>query len=158
MTYGDQLRGLYLSSYIDWHRLLCLRPDGEYRLLFWRIHHQTFERIEVRYYSGGYAVSKTDDGDDIVTLDIVLRQDSLGSDANDQELIMIRSGDTALLLRTEDMEEAASAMVRHKRLGRSDHYFFRTTLRSPLADEPSDGREALPEGNLPAKMRALIVR
>src|SRR5690606_143328 len=46
------LYGLYLSNYLDWHRLLALEPNGRYRLLFWSIHYLNFERSEIRHYEG----------------------------------------------------------------------------------------------------------
>jgi hypothetical protein len=88
---GPELAGLYLSSYIDWHRLLALQPDGQYRLLFWKIHHETFERIEASAYRGAYEVSRSADADETIELDIALRADSLGSDANDHRLVVMHS-------------------------------------------------------------------
>ncbi len=82
-TNADDLHGLYLSSYIDWHRMLALEPNGQYRLLFWKIDHRSLARTDVRVYSGRFEVTHTEMGDQYVTLDIRLRRDSSGSDAND---------------------------------------------------------------------------
>lgn len=150
------LTGLYLSSYIDWHRLLALQPDGQYRLLFWRIHHQSFERAEIRAYNGAYTLSRNADGDDTLALDIALRQDSLGSDANDDRLVAMQSQGTIFLLRDDRLEDMASAINDDGEMGRSEHYFRRVTLEEAFINEPSDGRAALPLADLPQALQALI--
>jgi len=153
---GDGLTGLYLSSYIDWHRLLALEPNGQFQLLFWRIHDRTFERLEVRSYAGRYDVSRSADGDELVELDIVLREDSLGSDANDSQLVAMRSGGETLLLRARELEGIATAIGGWDEMGRSEYYFRRVTLADAFLEEPSDGREAPPRDDLPHALQALI--
>ncbi|MBH1508046.1 hypothetical protein I5U60_10505 [Stenotrophomonas maltophilia] len=153
---GPGLAGLYLSSYIDWHRLLALQPSGRYRLLFWRIHHRTFERTEVRAYSGSYEISANSAGDDIVVLDVTLRVGSLGSDADDEELVAMHVEETTFLLRTDELEDMATAIGGRDVLGRSEHYFRRVTLHAPFVEEPGDGRAAPPFTDLPHALQALI--
>lgn len=153
---GPGLAGLYLSSYIDWHRLLALQPSGQYRLLFWRIHHSTFERTEIRAYSGSYAISANSAGDDIVALEITLREGSLGSDANDEELVVMHAEETTFLLRTEALEDVATAIGGRDVMGRSEHYFRRVTLDDPFVEEPGDGRAAPSFMNLPHALQELI--
>jgi len=152
---GGGLCGLYLSSYIDWHRLLALQPDGQYHLLFWRIHHQTFERIEVRSYTGSYEISHGAGGDEVVVLGIALRRDSTGSDANDSKLVVMRSGGVTLLLRAEELEDVATAIGGRDVMGRSEYYFQRVSLDDAFTAEPSDGRAA-PFEDLPRALQALI--
>ncbi|TSD88076.1 hypothetical protein FFK22_013650 [Mycobacterium sp. KBS0706] len=153
---GGGLCGLYLSSYIDWHRLLALQPDGQYHLLFWRIHHQTFERIEVRSYTGSYEISHGAGGDEVVVLGIALRRDSTGSDANDSKLVVMRSGGVTLLLRAEELEDVATAIGGRDVMGRSEYYFQRVSLDDAFTAEPSDGRAAPPFEDLPRALQALI--
>lgn len=153
---GDGLAGLYLSSYIDWHRLLALQPDGRYHLLFWRIHHQTFERIEVRSYTGSYEVSRGAGDDEVVALGIALRKDSLGSDANDGKLVAMRTGGMTWLLRSRELDDIATAIGGRGVMGRSEYYFRRVTLDDAFAAEPSDGCKAPPFENLPGALKALI--
>lgn len=153
---GPGLAGLYLSSYIDWHRLLALQPSGQYRLLFWRIDYQTFERAEMRVYSGSYEISRNSAGDDIVALDVTLRNDSLGSDANDDDLVAMHADGTTFLLRTGGLEDMATAIGGRDVMGRSEYYFRRVTLDSPFVEEPSDGRAAPPFANLPHALQMLI--
>lgn len=153
---GPGLAGLYLSSYIDWHRLLALQPSGQYRLLFWRIDYQTFERAEMRVYSGSYEISRNSAGDDIVALDVTLRNDSLGSDANDDELVAMHADGTTFLLRTGELVDMATAIGGRDVLGRSEYYFRRVTLDAPFVEEPSDGRAAPPFANLPRALQMLI--
>ncbi|MHC1655186.1 GAD-like domain-containing protein [Stenotrophomonas maltophilia] len=153
---GPGLAGLYLSSYLDWHRLLALQPGGQYRLLFWRIHHKTFERTEIRVYSGSYEISSNSAGDEVVALDVNLREDSLGSDANDEELVAMHVDDTTFLLRADELEDMATAIGGRGVMGRSEHYFRRVTLDAPFVEEPSDGRASPSFMNLPHALQALI--
>ncbi|SCB44862.1 GAD-like domain-containing protein [Rhizobium multihospitium] len=154
---GDQgLAGLYLSSYIDWHRLLALRPDGRYSLLFWRIHHRSLERVEVRFYTGTYETSRSAQNDEIVALDIRLRADSLGSDARDDRLVAMRSGGTSFLLRVDELGDIATAIGGWDEMGRSEYYFRRVTLDEAFVEEPSDGRSAPPFADLPHALKALV--
>lgn len=153
---GSGLAGLYLSSYIDWHRLLALQPDGQYRLLFWRIQHKTFDRAEIRVYSGSYKISCNSAGDDIVALDIILRENSLGSDANDDRLVAMHAGGTTFLLRADELEDIATAIGGRGVMGRSEYYFRRVSLDDPFVEEPSDGRGAPSFGNFPDALQALI--
>lgn len=153
---GPGLAGLYLSSYIDWHRLLALQPSGQYRLLFWRIHHKTFERTEIRAYSGSYEISVNSAGDGIVALEVTLREDSLGSDANDEELVVMHAEETTFLLRTQALEDMATAIGGRDVMGRSEHYFRRVTLDDPFVEEPGDGRAVPSFMNLPHALQELI--
>jgi hypothetical protein len=136
---GPGLAGLYLSSYIDWHRLLALREDGKYRLLFWRIHDRTYERTEVRWYSGLCEFSCSPLGDETVSLDIALRRGSCSSDDDDHRLIAMQSGGATFLLRAEALEDMATAMGGRRVMGRSEHYFRRVRLDHDFRQDPSDG-------------------
>ncbi|WP_349961476.1 GAD-like domain-containing protein [Rhizobium sp. ZPR3] len=153
---GKYLAGLYLSSYSDWHRLLALRPDGRYSLLFWRIHYRTLERVGVRFYTGTYQVSRNAEGDEIVALDIVLRADSSGGDDNDDRLVVMYSGGTSFLLRVNELGDIATAIGGWDEMGRSEYYFRRVTLNETFAEEPNDGRPAPPFADLPRALQALV--
>ncbi|TKT75914.1 GAD-like domain-containing protein [Aquamicrobium sp. LC103] len=153
---GQGLAGLYLSSYIDWHRLLALQPNGQYRLLFWRIHHKTFERIEVRAYSGSYEVSRSAEGDETIRLDIALTKDSSGSDASDERLVAMQSDAATFLLRARELKDMATAIGGRDLMGRSEYYFRQVTLDKAFQAEPSGGRKALPFADLPKALQALI--
>ncbi|MCY1404046.1 GAD-like domain protein [compost metagenome] len=155
---GQGLAGLYLSSYLGWHRLLALQPDGQYRLLFWLIHHKTFERIDVRSYSGPYKVSRSSAGDEIVALDIVLRRDSSGGDDNDSRLVAMRSGGTTFLLCTQQLGSIATTIGAYDEMGRSEYYFQRVALDDAYPEEPCDDRDlpSPPFTDLPKTLQALI--
>lgn len=153
---GPGLAGLYLSSYLDWHRLLALMPDGQYRLLFWCIHYQTFERTDVRGYSGAYEARCNAEGDDVVCLKIELRAGSLGSDANDEQLIAMHTGGDIFLLRESELEDMATAIGGRNVMGRSEYYFRRIRLDEAYPYEPSDGRTAPPYADLPHALQALV--
>ncbi len=151
----DPRVGLYLSSYIDWHRLLALRADGSYTLLFWKIHHQSFERLDVRLYEGEWHAKRSSLGDAWVQLDIELHGDSLGSDARDEALYVANTCGQTLLLRAESLEDLATAIAGHSVMGRSENFFVRVRLDDPWAPPDSD-RPAPPLADLPAALRALI--
>ncbi len=150
------LTGLYLSSYIDWYRLLALKPDGQYQLLFWKIHNKTFERTEIRAYSGPYEVSISSDGDEIIELNIVIREDSLGSDARDEQLIVINSDEETFLLRTEELDSVATAICDRNLMGKSEYYFRKVTFEETFIKEPYEGRAVPHSAKLPNALQALI--
>lgn len=152
---GNAVVGLYLSEYIDWFRLLALRDDGTYRLLFWRIHHQTGERQEIRAYRGNYRQSADSDGDLHLRLDIKLTRSSLGSDANDAELTVVAIDGVTRLLRTPKLSDIARSLRNRGKLGHSEYYFRQVRLDDPVPGYNSDGEDisADPSG-LPSALRA----
>lgn len=156
MADSTGIHGLYLSSYIDWHRMLALRPDGQYQLLFWKIDHRTFERTDVRAYSGSYDLSRNALGDELVTLDIVLTARSSGSDANDTQLIAAHTGGTTLLLRIDELPDMKTSIEGSNTLGRSEYYFRKVSLDEAFVEEDYDGREAPPFAELPRALQTLL--
>lgn len=155
---GAAPRGLFLSVYIDWRRLLAFDGRGRFQLLFWKNDHKTGEALRARHYEGPYRMSTDDAGDRLLALEITLRGDSLGSDANDERLYLMRSGDDTLLLRADALEDMATAIGGRGRLGRSEDYFRAVRLEDPFPDEDSDGGAAPPWDDLPAALRALVHR
>lgn len=155
---NDRPSGLFLSTYIDWRRLLALDGHGRYELLFWKTDEKTGEALEVRHYTGPYQVVETEGGDRLVQLDVVLNGDSLGSDANDERLYVMQSGGEPWLLQEASIEDMATAIGADATMGRSEHYFRPVRLEDPLpADEP-DGIAAPPFEDLPAALQALVHR
>ncbi|OLG34294.1 hypothetical protein DXO246_10625 [Xanthomonas oryzae pv. oryzae] len=133
--------------------MLALAPNGLYRLLFCKIDHRSLVRTNVRGYAGHYALTHTEMGDAHVTLDIRLRSDSSGSDANDAPLVVMRSGTDIFLLRTDELASMATAMDASKTLGRSDNYLRKVVLRDAFADELSGGRTTAPRADLPRALQ-----
>jgi len=156
MVDSTDIHGLYLSSYIDWHRMLALRPDGQYQLLFWKIDHRSFERTDVRAYSGSYELSHNASGDELVTLDIVLTARSSGSDANDSQLIAVQTDDPRLLLRIDELPDMKTSIEGSNTLGRSEYYFRKVSLDETFAEEDYDGRQAPPFADLPRALQTLL--
>lgn len=150
---GDGVARLYLSKYIDWFRLLALHPDGSYRLLFWRIHHQTQERMEIRAYLGRYEHLR-DGEEERLRLTIRLDAASLGGDANDQDLLVMRTDGIIRLLRVQELGYIARWVRGSGKLGRSEYYFRQVRLSDPVPGYGSDGEEAPPREGLPAALRA----
>ena len=154
----DHPSGLYLSTYIDWRRLVALGADGNYQLLFWKNDHKTGEASGVRHYSGPYRVLETEEGDCLLRLDLALTRHSLGSDANDDGLYLMRSGGQPLLLQAASLEDMATAIGGRATMGSSEHYFRPVRLADPFPVEDSDGMEAPPFEDLPAALQALVHR
>ena len=153
---GNGLALLYLSSYLDSHRLLALQADGHYQLLFWEIDDRTFDRTDARAYTGSYRIARNAEGDETVELRIALHNDSLGSDANDAELTVMRTEGTTFLLRTTELESVATAIGGWNEMGRSDDYFRSVTLSDAFVEEPFEGRAAPPFADLPRALQALV--
>ena len=154
----DRPSGLFLSTYIDWRRLLALDGNGSYQLLFWENDDKTGEAVGVRHYSGPYEVVETDGGDRLVQLEVALNEDSLGSDANDERLYVMQSGGESWLLQEVSIEDIATSIGTDGTMGRSEHYFRPVRLSDPFpADEP-DGTTAPPFEDLPAALQALVHR
>lgn len=150
--------GLFLSTYIDWRRLLALDGNGNYQLLFWENDEKTGEAVGVRRYSGPYEVVETDGGDRLVQLEVALNDDSLGSDANDERLYVMQSGGESWLLQEGSIEDIATSIGTDGTMGRSEHYFRPVRLNDPFpADEPA-GTTAPPFEDLPAALQALVHR
>lgn len=147
------LAGVYLSSYIDWHRMLALGEDGRYLLLFWRIDHRSYAADDIRLYEGGYVVQRNPDGETQVSLQIALRGDSLGSDANDEALTVMRRNGELLLLRTEALEDIATSIGADGDMGRSEHYFRQVTLSDAF---PVAELQTAELSDLPKVLQALI--
>ncbi|CAB3773978.1 hypothetical protein GQ57_37935 [Burkholderia sp. MSh2] len=156
MVSERDLVGLYLSSYLDWHRLLALQSNGLYDLLLWEIQDKTFARVNVRTYSGVYTTQRSSDGDDGVTLDIALEHNSSGGDADDDQLIAMYSNGTTFLLRANELEDMATAIGGRNLMGRSESYFRKVTLSDAFVEEQADGRVAPPFDDFPKALQALI--
>jgi hypothetical protein len=157
-TGDEHPSGLFLSTYIDWRRLLALDGNGGYQLLFWENDEKTGEAVGVRHYRGPCQVMETESGDRLVQLDVELNDDSLGSDANDERLYVMQSGGESWLLQESAIEDIATSIGADGTMGRSEHYFRPVRLSDPFpADEP-DGATAPPFEDLPAALQALVHR
>ncbi|SEM33812.1 hypothetical protein SAMN05518845_12128 [Variovorax sp. YR750] len=150
--------GLYLSTYIDWRRLLALQADGSYQLLFWKNDHKTGEPSGIRHYSGHYRAIETEGGDCLLRLDLVFTRNSLGSDVNDDALYLMQGRAGPLLLQACRLEDMATAIGGRATMGSSEHYFRPTRLADPFPGEDSDGMAAPAFEDLPAALQALVHR
>lgn len=150
--------GLYLSTYIDWRRLIALDAQGNYQLLFWKNDHKTGEASDIRHYSGRYRVLDTEEGDCLLRLDLVFTSKSLGSDADDDGLYLMRCGGQPLLLQATRLEDMATAIGGRATMGSSEHYFRPVRLDDSFPVENSDGMDAPPFEDLPAALQALVHR
>ena len=158
--HADGVGGLYLSVYFDWRRLLALVPGrdpsaGTYRLLFWRNHQKTGAPSEVRFYNGKYETAE-EEGDTVMRLAIALRNDSLGSDTRDADLVLMRDGETRWLLRSSALADVATRIDASNHMGRSEAYLRSARLEAPLPDVPPNGPPAPAQDVLPAVLRKLL--
>lgn len=154
-TGDDSVTGLYLSSFLEDHRLLSLAEDGTYRLLFWHDNPKaSYDRT--RAYAGDYVCTVDEHGDQHLDVAIELRDDSLGSDANDDRLTVMRSEGNAFLMRTEDLGDMATS-IRGQGVMEQSRYYFRKVQRSEAFEqEPYDGRTAPPLADMPFALRMLV--
>jgi len=156
LAVGQDAATFYLSSYFDWHRLLALQNDGQYRLLFWRMQPNAHEATDVRVYTGSYHAMRTPLGDEGLKLAIGLRGDSLGSDVDDEELILVRSGDAELLLRASELHDIAADIAAEGTMGRSEYYWYRVSPFDLFVQEPHGGRTAIPFTDLPHAVQDML--
>ena len=152
----DRLSGLYLSSYINWYKLIRLNDDNSYILLYWEINKKTGERKEIRSYTGNYTLYQTEDKDQFIKLDIEMRDDSLGSDEDDSELFVIHHKDETMLLITYAIDDVATSIGSYGTMGPTNEYYTNRKLTDPIPKYFSNGIDALPMETLPIALQQLI--
>jgi hypothetical protein len=153
---ASALTGLYLSSDVGRHRLLSLTAENTYHLLFFSSDPNPRYQFAPRYYSGTYALEVSSDGETTATLDIPLRDDALGSDANDEQLTVLDLAGTRVLLRTDSLDDIAAAIHWNSRIRDPQNWFVQTTLTDMLPNESQNHMPAPPLLALPPSLRALI--
>jgi hypothetical protein len=153
---GSGIPGLYLSSYLSWHRVLILGQNGQYRLVLWKIDKDTFARSEAREYTGRYSVTKTEYGDELVELDFRRQELLNGGDACDESLLFMRSGGDRYLIRPMDLNQTAFDIRENGTLGQSDAYLFDASLTTHFGEEPYQGRPSPPVEALPRQLARLV--
>ena len=148
----------YLSSYVDRHRLLALKPDGSYRLLFWMTDARALHPSEPRLYSGAYGMTKTEDGDTVIHLEMDELADSTGRDFDDEELIVMQSGDMRHLLQCLSLKYIAASIGRNGMIDEPDAVFAKVRLSDGVTPHPDGGWPAPPFSDLPAALKKLVHR
>ncbi len=150
--------GLYLSSDVDRHRLLALATDKTYQLLFFSSDRNPRYQFAPRHYSGAYALAISPDGEKKLTLDIRLRDNSLGSDANDDELTILENGGMRVLLRTGSLKDIADAIHWNSTIRDPQNWLVQTSLADNLPHEFPYVLPAPPLRELPPSLSALVHR
>jgi len=151
----DPILGLYFSSYIDWYKLIKLDAGGRYILLYWKID-RTGEMSNIREYSGRYELNVMDNGDQTLSLDIQLDENSSGSDDRASDLHLCVSRNKTYLLQTDELDSMGIKIMRSSQMGDTDGYFEKVSLLDPVRDYIDGGIDALPLSDLPSAIHDYI--
>ena len=152
----ESVIGLYLSSHVDRHRLLALLENNTYQLLFFSSDPNPSYQFSARFYTGTYAAETHPDGETLLSLDMELRDDSLGSDANDASLTVMNSNDMRYLLQYDSIDDIAAGIQWNSNFGEPRKVFIQVTLDDKLPEYSRYGIVAPPIKYLPPSVRALI--
>jgi hypothetical protein len=150
---GSGIPGLYLSSHFRWHRVLVLDQTGRFRQIAWDVDKETSKILGAQEFTGRYLVTKTEFGDDLVTLGSLTQ--TLW-DTPDSKLLFMQSGNNRYLIRPYDLDSMAFDIREKGRMGRSSDYLFDATPMTPFGEEPYDGRQAPPVEDLPHQLALLV--
>lgn len=151
LALGDRFHpvaGLYLSSFVGSEQLLALLPSGEYHMLFWDS--QDASR-QARYYTGSCSFDEAS-----VQLEIELTEQSLGSDANCETLVPMRSAGVRYLLC--DLQDIATTIHWSNHMGETRNCFFEVELSDAIPEYHEQGMRAPPWDDLPDALRAITLR
>jgi hypothetical protein len=148
------LAGLYLSSDVGRHRQLALGADKIYQLLFFSSDSNPRYQFTPRHYSGTYTLAVSPDGEKTLTLDIRLGDDSLGSDANDDELTVLEYDGRRVLLRTGSLEDIADSIHWNSKIRDPENWLVQTSLADTLPHEYPYVLPVPPLETLPPSLRA----
>jgi hypothetical protein len=148
--------GLYLSSFVDDHRLLAMLENNTYHLLFFSSSTNPGYYDAPRYYTGAYAAETYADGETLISLDIERRDDSLGSDAWDASLTMLNSPDARYMLQYESVDDIAAGIQWNSYFGEPRKVFVQVTLDDHLPAYSEYGIKAPLLKYLPPSVRELI--
>jgi hypothetical protein len=151
LAFGDRshpVAGLYLSSYVGYEQLLALLPSGEYQMLFWNSDGKSHI---ARHYTGRYWVHEAS-----VRLEIELTDQSLGSDANCETLVPMRSDGVLYLL--SDLQDIATSIHWSNHMGETRNYFVEVHLSDAIPEYQEQGMRAPPWDDLPQSLRAITLR
>jgi hypothetical protein len=147
--------GLYLSSHVD-YRLLALAENDTYHLLFFSADPDPRYQFEPRYYTGLYSAETCEDGETLLSLNIEMRDESLGSDARDSILTVVNADGARYLLRHDSVEDIAAGIQWNSRFIDPVEVFVVINLADSLPEYSSDGIKAPLLKYLPPSVRALI--
>lgn len=151
LAFGDRshpVAGLYLSSYVGYEHLLALLPSCEYQMLFWN---SDDKNHIARHYTGRYWVDEVS-----VHLDIELTDQSLGSDANCETLVPMRSAGVRYLLC--DLQDIATSIHWSHHMGETRNYFVEVDLSDAIPEYQERGMRVPPWDDLPESLRAITLR
>lgn len=149
---------LYFSFYVDRHRLLALRPDGTYRLLLWMTDARAHHQWDPYLYSGAYETARSDDGDEIIRLEMKELAQSSGRDFDDRELIVLRCGGVQRVLQASALQHIAVGIGWNGKVDAPDAVFARIGLSDSVPISADGGWTAPPWSELPGALQRLVRR
>jgi hypothetical protein len=152
----NSVLGLYLSSHVDRHRLLALVENNTYQLLFFSSDPNPNYQYVPRFYTGAYAAETFADGETLLSLDIAMRDDSTGGDANDATLTVMNSNGVRYLLQYESIDDIAAGIQWNSHFSQPDAVFIQVNLDDKLPEYSENGIKAPPLKDLPPSVRELI--
>ena len=144
--------GVWLEESVDRLRLLLLDPDGSCELLYWHDDPRAGCAVAIRHYEGSWKTTRYKNGDIDAVLEMTLDDDSLGSDGNDADLVLMPNTRPRMLIQTSALDDIARAIHWNSRLREMDCAFFETTLDAPVQGR-SEGIEMPPLRDLPPCLR-----
>lgn len=150
--------GLYFASYVGRHRLLALRPDGTFQMLFWMTDPKAFRPDEPCLYSGAYELGRKDDGDTVIRLAMEEKPGSSSGHFDDWELIVMQSGDVRRLLQCRALKHIATSIGWNNTIGEPRAVFTGANLSDAVPPYSEDGGTAPPWPDLPAALQRLVRR
>jgi hypothetical protein len=150
---GSGIPGLYLSSHFRWHRVLVLYQNGRFRQIVWDVDKETSQILGAQEFTGRYLVTKTEYGDDLVTLGSLSQK---LWDTPDSRLLFMQSGNRRYLIRPYFLDSMAFDIREKGKMGPSDDYLFDATPTTPFGEEPYDGRPSPPVEDLPLQLAMLV--
>lgn len=147
--------GLYLSSYVGFHRLLHIPAPTRYHLFLWTT--DRAGRVEAhrqRRYAGAAKFNRYGDGDRRLDLDMAAAR---ASDRWDEALYVVGAGSGTLLLRKRSMRGLATSIGWNSTLGESERYFTRISGPDAIPDLHHQDFAAPPLDRLPKAIRRLVL-
>ena len=137
---------VYFSDYLDDRKLLLFGADGSYHLMYW-----DESNTGGRLYGGTYQRNN-----ERISLDLAMNAQSLGSDANDAELVPMRIGAQRFLLQEESLNDIGTAIQWHQSLGEGRDYFVKARCDQFPPAFAADGPEVPRRSELPDALKRFV--
>ncbi len=136
--------GLWVSEYLDWYRLLLLRPaaagkapaqaptHGTYELLFWHDDPRSARPEAPRHYTGAWRASTTDGGDTLLNLAMTPQDPAPSSDHNEEALVLLNTPSHRMLFWEHACEDIAQSIHWKSQITDVQALWFEAELSQPV--------------------------